>query len=155
VVLEPEFIVADEPVSMVDASNRAEILNLLKELQKQGSITFLYITHDLASARHFSDRTAVMYLGTLVELGPTAGVIEEPLHPYTKALLAAVPEPDPENRRRLRPVIPGEPPSPAAVPAGCPFHPRCPNFMPGTCDVRKPVLKTVSDGHRVACHLYE
>ena len=153
-VLEPEFVVADEPVSMVDASNRAEILNLLSELQNRRNIAFLYITHDIASARHFSDRTAVMYLGTIVELGSTREVIENPSHPYTKGLLAAVPEPEPENRKRLRNVIPGEPPSAAAVPSGCPFHPRCPQFMKGRCDVERPRLKKIDDGRQVACHLF-
>ncbi len=154
VVLQPEFIVADEPVSMVDASNRSEILYLLRELQLQQTIAFLYITHDIASARHFSDRVAVMYLGTIVELGPTAKVIDEPLHPYTRGLLAAVPEPDPQNRSRLRAVIPGEPPSAAQVPSGCPFHPRCKQVVAGTCDLRRPALTQIHAGHQVACHLY-
>ena len=154
-VLEPSYVVADEPVSMIDASNRAEILSLLRELQDQHGITFLYITHDFASVRHFSDRIAVMYLGTVVELGPAREVIDGPLHPYTKALIAAVPEPDPENRARMRQVVPGEPPSGAAVPPGCPFHPRCPAFMAGKCDGARPVLKEVSPGHAVACFLFE
>ena len=153
-ILGPEFIVADEPVSMIDASSRAEILSLLRELQEHHDMTILYITHDIASARHFSDRTMVMYLGTAVELGPSASVIDEPLHPYTRGLVAAVPEPDPANRNRLRPVIPGEPPSAAAVPTGCPFHTRCPEFMKGTCDIDRPVLTEVRPGHSVACHLY-
>jgi peptide/nickel transport system ATP-binding protein len=155
VVLEPELVVADEPVSMVDASNRAEILQLLRELQAQRGITFLYITHDLASARHFSDRTAVLYLGTLAELGPTARVIEKPLHPYTQGLLEAVPEPDPENRKRLRAVVRGEPPSAANVPPGCPFHPRCPKSIAGRCELARPALLEASPGHHVACVLYQ
>ena len=154
-VLSPEFIVADEPVSMVDASNRAEILHLLRELQTEHDISFLYITHDLASARHFSDRTAVMYLGTLVELGPTVNVIDNPFHPYTQGLLQSVPEPDPENRRKLRKVIPGEPPSAMNVPEGCPFHPRCPSFMKNVCEIARPVLKNVESNHLTACHLYK
>lgn len=153
-VLAPDYIVADEPVSMIDASSRAEILYLLRELQKRHGITFLYITHDIASARHFADRVAVMYLGSIVEEGPPASVIEGPLHPYTQALIAAVPEPDPANRLQERAVIPGEPPSPARLPAGCPFYPRCPRFMHGTCDVRTPALREVRPGHRVACWLY-
>ena len=153
-VLEPEFIVADEPVSMIDASSRAEILSLLRELQAGQGVSILYITHDIASARHFSDRTLVMYLGTAVELGPSTTVIDEPLHPYTQGLIEAVPEPDPANRMRLRPVIPGEPPSAAAVPSGCPFHTRCPKAIAGTCEVTRPVLKEVRPGHSVACHLY-
>ena len=155
VVLEPEFIVADEPVSMVDASNRSEILYLLRELQERRGIAFLYITHDIASARHFSDRIAVMYLGTIVELGPTADVVPEPLHPYTQGLLAAVPEPDPANRGRLRDVISGELPSARNVPPGCPFHPRCARAIAGTCEVVRPQLKEVAPGRQAACHLFE
>jgi peptide/nickel transport system ATP-binding protein len=155
IILEPEFVVADEPVSMVDASNRAEILQLLRELQERKGIAFLYITHDIASARHFSDRMAVMYLGTVVETGPTHQVIDKAMHPYTRGLLAAVPEPDAENRKRLRPVVPGEPPSASAVPSGCPFHPRCPEFMKGRCEISRPELKEVPSGYRVACYLYE
>jgi oligopeptide/dipeptide ABC transporter ATP-binding protein len=154
IILEPEFVVADEPVSMVDASNRAEILQLLRELQERKGIAFLYITHDIASARHFSDRMAVMYLGTIVETGSTRQVIDKAMHPYTRGLLAAVPEPDPENRNRLRPVVPGEPPSASAVPGGCPFHPRCPAFMKGRCEISRPELEEVSSGYRVACFLY-
>ena len=154
-VLEPQYIVADEPVSMIDASSRAEILYLLRDLQRQYNIAFLYITHDIASARHFSDRIAVMYLGSIVEQGPPASVIEGPLHPYTQALIEAVPEPDPANRLKERQVISGEPPSPANIPTGCPFHPRCPRFMPGLCETRKPSLGEVEPGHSVACFLYE
>lgn len=171
-ILEPEFVVADEPVSMLDASIRAEILTLLREVQLSRTISFLYVTHDIANARHFSDRIAVMYLGTIVESGPTAEVIDNPLHPYTRALLAAVPEPDPSNRTRLRPVVAGEPPAAASVPSGCPFHPRCPDFMSGTCDSTRPVLENWSAQpdddavvsapndedaharHTVACFLY-
>ena len=154
IVLGPEYVVADEPVSMIDSSSRAEILYLLRDLQESRGLTFLYITHDIASARHFSDRIAVMYLGGVVELGPSAELIEHPLHPYSQALLEAVPEPDPANRLRLRQVIPGEPPNPAAVPPGCPFHPRCPKAIPGTCETVSPILQQVSPGHWVSCHLY-
>ena len=153
-VLEPDYIVADEPVSMIDASSRAEILYLMQELQKAYDITFLYITHDIASARHFSDRIAVMYLGSIVEQGPSASVVGAPKHPYTQALIEAVPEPDPTNRLRERQVISGEPPSPASMPSGCSFHPRCPKFMPGLCNEQKPELKAVAPGHVVACFLY-
>ncbi len=153
-VLGPEYVVADEPVSMIDASSRAEILYLLRDIQESRGLTFLYITHDIASARHFSDRIAVMYSGGVVELGPSAELIEQPLHPYSQALLDAVPEPDPANRLRLRQVIPGEPPNPTAVPPGCPFHPRCPKAISGTCETVSPSLQQVSPGHWVSCHLY-
>ena len=153
-VLQPEFLIADEPVSMVDASNRAEILYLLRALQEEQGITFFYITHDIASARYFSDRIAVMYLGTIVELAPSQNIILEPLHPYTHGLLAAVPEPDPKNRIRLRPVIPGEPPSAAQTPQGCPFNPRCSHVIKGRCDQMRPSLKEVVQGHMVACYLH-
>ncbi len=154
-VLEPAFVIADEPVSMVDASNRAEILSLLKELQRERNVTFLYITHDIANARHFSDSIAVMYLGTIVEEGESRQVIDSPLHPYTAGLIAAVPEPDPENRKRLRPVMSGELPNAAHVPPGCPFHPRCSKMMDGICDVTRPLMRDMRDGHRAACHLYK
>ncbi len=153
-ILNPEFVVADEPVSMVDASNRAEILTLLRELQHERNVTFLYITHDIANARHFSDSIGVMYLGTIVEEGASGQVIDTPLHPYTKGLIAAVPEPDPGNRTRLRPVMSGELPSAARVPAGCPFHPRCKSILKGTCETVRPQMKDMGDGHLVACHLY-
>jgi oligopeptide/dipeptide ABC transporter ATP-binding protein len=153
-VLDPEFVVADEPVSMVDASNRAEILLLLRELQLSRNVSFLYITHDIANARHFSDTIGVMYLGTIVEEGEAAKVIDEPLHPYTNGLIAAVPEPDPANRKVLREVMSGELPSAARVPSGCPFHPRCPKMIDGTCNVVRPKMKEIEGGHSVACHLY-
>ena len=153
-VLEPEYLVADEPVSMIDASSRAEILYLLKELQEQRDLTFLYITHDLASARHFADRIAVMYAGRIVELAPAAQLIEDAKHPYAKALLAAVPEPDPGNRLRQRPVVGGEPADAGDLPSGCAFAPRCPVAIAGTCEQVVPPLITLDDGHEVACHLY-
>jgi peptide/nickel transport system ATP-binding protein len=153
-VLQPDYLVADEPVSMIDASSRAEILNLLSELQEQNELTFLYITHDLASARHFADRIAVMYAGRIVELARASELIEDAKHPYSRALLAAVPEPDPANRTRSRPVVGGEPPSASALPPGCAFHPRCPVAIKGTCEIEIPPLIQLSDGHEVACHLY-
>jgi len=154
VILKPEYIVADEPVSMIDASSRSEILQVLKDLQQKFKIAFLYITHDIATAKYFSDKIAVMYLGRIVELGPPDDVIEEPLHPYTQALIAAVPEPDPANRLKERPVVPGEPPDPSNVPPYCRFHPRCPSFMKGKCDVVDSALREVRTAHFVACHLY-
>jgi len=153
-MLQPELIVADEPVSMIDASSRAEILYLLRELQQLHQIAFIYITHDLATARHFSQRIAVMYLGRIVEEAPTGSIIDSPLHPYTKALMDALPEPDPSNRHRERAVVTGEPPSPANIPPGCRFHLRCPLFMEGKCDVTDPPYKEVNPDHWVACHLY-
>lgn len=153
-VLEPDYLVADEPVSMIDASSRAEILSLLAELQDQNELTFLYITHDLASARHFADRIAVMYAGRIVELARPGELIDDAKHPYSQALLAAVPEPDPANRTRTRPVVAGEPPSASALPPGCAFHPRCPVAIKGTCEVVTPPLITLSNGHEVACHLF-
>ena len=153
-VLRPDYLVADEPVSMIDASSRAEILYLLAELQEQRELTFLYITHDLASARHFADRIAVMYAGRIVELAPAAQLIEDARHPYTRALLAAVPEPDPANRLRQRPVVGGEPPDAGDLPPGCAFAPRCPVAIAGTCERVVPPLIELSDGHEVACHLY-
>ena len=154
-ILQPEYILADEPVSMIDASSRTEILYLMRDLQDRMGIAFLYITHDIATARYFSDRIAVMYLGRVVEQGIPGEVLDEPLHPYTKALIAAVPEADPINRLRDRPAVPGEAPSLANAPAGCHFHPRCPQFMAGQCDVIDPMLVEVHPGRFVACHLYE
>lgn len=151
-ILRPDYIVADEPVSMIDASSRAEILYLLRDLQEGYGITFLYITHDIATAKHFSDRIAVMYLGRIVELGPSGEVIRKPLHPYTRALIEAVPEPDPANRFKERRVVPGEPPSPVNVPPGCGFHPRCPMAI-GKCEVEGPHLIELEKGCFVACHL--
>ena len=153
-ILKPDFILADEPVSMIDASSRAEILYLMRDLQKTYGITFLYITHDIATARHFSDRIAVMYAGRIVEMGPSDRVIEEPLHPYTDALIQAIPEPDPANRLRQRTVIPGEPPSPTAPPPGCRFNPRCPQAIAGTCEAIDPPLIEVRPRHQAACHLH-
>ena len=153
-VLQPELVVADEPVSMIDASSRAEILYLLRELQERHGTAYLYITHDIATARHFSHRIAVMYLGRIVELGPTGEVIENPLHPYTQALLEAVPEPDPANRFRQRGSVTGEPASPVNPPSGCHFHPRCPYFIADRCNVVQPQLVEVRPGHWVECHLW-
>jgi peptide/nickel transport system ATP-binding protein len=153
-VRDPEYIVADEPVSMIDASSRIEILNLLETLQRERGVAFLSITHDIASARYFSDRIAVMYLGEVMEEGVTRAVIDGPLHPYTGALVAAVPEPDPENRHRRREVVPGEQSGVSVTPRGCPFFPRCPDRIPGTCDMIRPLLADQGEGHRVACHLY-
>ena len=153
-ILQPEYILADEPVSMIDASSRTEILYLMRDLQERFRIAFIYITHDIATARYFSDRIAVMYLGRVVEQGMSSEVLSEPLHPYTKALIEAVPAADPTNRLRDRPVVPGETPSSTDVLTGCRFHPRCPQFITGHCDVIDPALVEVKPGRSVACHLY-
>ncbi len=153
-VRNPDYIVADEPVSMIDASSRIEILTLLANLQATRSVSFAYITHDIASARYFSDRIAVMYQGTIVETGPIGAVIDNPLHPYTVALIAAIPEPDPANRHRRRDVVPGEPSTSADAPTHCPFFSRCPRRIPGTCDAARPALTKVEQDHAVACFLY-
>ena len=153
-VLQPAYIMADEPVSMVDASSRAEMLYLLRELRDRFGIAFLYITHDIATARHFAHRIVVMYLGRIVENGPAALVVDNPLHPYTQALIAAVPEPNPANRLHERAVLQGDPPDPSHMPKGCAFHPRCPKYMQGTCEVAQPILREIEPGHFVACYLY-
>jgi len=152
-VLNPEFIVADEPVSMLDASIRAEILQLMFALVKKYKTSFLYITHDLALARHVCDRIAIMYLGQIVEQGTTDQVILEPLHPYTGALMKAVPTPDP-TLKRIEVVIKGEIPSPVNPPSGCRFHPRCPSYIGDICRKVQPQILDQGKGHLVACHLY-
>ncbi len=152
-MLNPAFILADEPVSMLDASVRISILRLLRQIQHTFGISFLYITHDLATAKHFSDRIGIMYAGRLVEEGPVGGVLGEPLHPYTKALMSAIPDPDPANRLTVRQGLPGEPPSLISPPTGCHFHPRCPIAQAGLCDVQDPEMRELRPNHRVACHL--
>lgn len=149
-LLKPEYIVADEPVSMIDASSRAEILSLFAELQRIHNLGFLYITHDIATAGYFCHRIAVMYLGRIVETGPAHEVIRRPRHPYTKALIAAIPTPDPQNRFRERAVIPLETAS-WKVETGCAFFPRCPAAEKGRCDAIKPVAVEVAAGHWVEC----
>jgi oligopeptide/dipeptide ABC transporter ATP-binding protein len=150
-VLEPRLLVADEPVSMLDVSIRAEVLSLLHTLRDERSITILYTTHDLATAGYFTDRMAVMYLGRIVELGPTAEVLSAPRHPYTRALLSVVPAPNP-RRRRQRVILSGEIPNPVELPPGCRFHPRCPDAV-AECRAADPQLHAVSTGHEVACLL--
>ncbi|MGB9778157.1 MAG: ABC transporter ATP-binding protein [Candidatus Bathyarchaeales archaeon] len=152
-ILQPEFIVADEPVSMLDVSIRAEVLNLMVELMEKYDISFLYITHDLALSKHICNRLAVMYLGKIVEMGDTEKIINEALHPYTKSLIAAVPVPDPTSRRSES-VIKGEIPSPINPPSGCRFHTRCPSYIGDICRLREPQLVDVGSDHKVACHLY-
>jgi len=152
--VEPNFIVCDEPISALDVSIRAQIINLLQELQQRLGLTYLFIAHDLSVVRHISDRVAVMYLGRVVELAPNAELYETPMHPYTQALLSAVPIPDPvvEERRRAI-VLTGDVPSPASPPSGCHFHTRCPAAQDGLCDIEDPVLRQVRPDHYAACHL--
>jgi peptide/nickel transport system ATP-binding protein len=150
-VLEPTLLMADEPVSMLDVSIRAEILNLLHALRKGRGITILYATHDLATAGFFTDRMAVMYLGKIVELGPTAQVLSEPQHPYTRALLSVVPVPNP-RRRRQRQILKGEIPNPIDLPPGCRFYPRCPIAVP-ECQEADPPLRQGATDREVACFL--
>lgn len=149
-ILRPDFMVADEPVSMLDASIRTEIINLMTELQRLHGLTYLYITHDIAQARYIGNRIMVMYLGKIVEKGPMEDVIQEPLHPYTKALISNVPVPDPTTKRK-RILLRGETPTPIEIPKGCRFHPRCYEASE-ECKVEEPKLKEVKKNHWVACY---
>jgi oligopeptide transport system ATP-binding protein len=151
----PNFIVCDEPVSALDVSIQAQILNLLEELQDEFGLTYLFIAHDLAAVRHISDRIAVMYLGNLAEVADSKDIYENPLHPYTEALTSAVPIPDPEMEEdRERIVLPGNVPSPTNPPTGCVFHTRCP-YAWDRCKNETPEMQEVGEGHRVACHLID
>ena len=153
--LNPEFVVCDEPIAALDVSIQAQVVNLLKELQERLGLTYLFISHDLRMVRHVADRVAVMYPGKIVELAASDALYEEPLHPYTRALLSAVPTHDPEREaRRMRIVLRGEVPSPAAPPPGCRFSTRCPAAVP-ECSRRAPEWRTLRPGHGVACHLAE
>ena len=152
--VEPNFIVCDEPISALDVSIRAQIINLLRQLQREFGLTYLFIAHDLSVVRHISDRVAVMYLGRIVELAENAVLYEQPMHPYTQALLSAVPIPDPVAEEQRRPVVlTGDVPSPVEPPSGCHFHTRCPAARDGFCNVDDPKLKEVRPGHWAACHL--
>ncbi len=148
--VEPDFIVADEPVSSLDVSIRAQILNLLADLQKRIGLTYLYISHDLSSVRQISHRVAVMYLGKIVELADTDELFDNPLHEYTKALIAAVPIPDPKIEATRKAALRGEVPSPISPPKGCRFHPRCP-YASAACKIKEPDLLEVKPGHFLSC----
>jgi peptide/nickel transport system ATP-binding protein len=154
-ILEPKIIVADEPVSMLDASVRVEILRLLRGLQETHELAVIYITHDLSTVRYFSERIFVMYAGNLVEKASVRQILDNPLHPYTHALMAATSDPDANNALTFKEVPPGEPPSLVTPPSGCRFHPRCPQFMEGVCEVNEPPDFEPEPGHQVACFLYE
>jgi oligopeptide/dipeptide ABC transporter ATP-binding protein len=150
--LEPRLIVLDEPVSALDVSVQAQIINLLDDLQDDFGLSYLFVAHDLSVVRHVSDRIAVMYLGKLMEVSPAEELYTKPIHPYTSALLAAIPIPDPrENRARHRMVVPGEPPNPVDPPTGCVFHPRCPRAT-DVCRTVEPPLARYANGHLAACH---
>jgi oligopeptide/dipeptide ABC transporter ATP-binding protein len=152
--IEPQFIIADEPISALDVSVQAQVVNLFKRLQKEMGLTYLFIAHDLAMVKHISDRIGVMYLGNLVEVTTSKHLYAKPLHPYTQSLLSAIPIPDPEiERTRERIILQGEVPSPLNPPSGCPFRTRCPQAMPHCAD-SMPLIKEVEPNHFVACHLY-
>ena len=152
VALDPKFIVLDEPTSALDVSVQAKILNLFQDLQEKLDLSYLFITHNLSVAKHMADNIGVMYVGKLVETSETEALFEEPLHPYTQALLSAIPVADPEYKV-MRTILTGDVPSPANPPPGCRFHPRCPKAME-ICSKEEPKLEKVGDGRLVACHLY-
>jgi peptide/nickel transport system ATP-binding protein len=156
IALEPDLIIADEPVSALDVSIQAQVVNLLEELQDRLGLTYIVIAHDLAVVRHIADVVAVMYLGAIVEQSPSDALYARPFHPYTKALMSAVPIPDPVvEDTRVRILLPGDLPSPANPPPGCRFHTRCPYRQPTRCDDERPTLRELAPGHTVACHWAE
>jgi len=149
-VLDPALIICDEPVSALDVSVQAQVINLLEDLKERYGLTLVFIAHDLAVVKNISDRVAVMYLGKLCEVGPSDELYRQPLHPYTNLLLASIPVPDPEAEALPHEVV-GEPPSPVLPPSGCRFHPRCPNAQ-DRCSAEEPKLREMGEGHFVACH---
>ncbi|GIN87212.1 ABC transporter ATP-binding protein [Heyndrickxia sporothermodurans] len=153
--VQPKFIVADEPIAALDVSIQAQIVNLLKKLQKEKELTYLFIAHDLSMVKHISDRIAVMYLGQIMELAESEELYSQPLHPYTAALLSAIPLPDPNlERKRERIILTGDVPNPINPPSGCRFRTRCPQAM-DICSQKEPIWKEVQPNHFVACHLYQ
>ncbi len=150
--LDPDFILLDEPTSALDVSVQAQVLNLLDSIQKERGLTFIFITHSLNVVNHISDRVAVMYLGKIVEIAKTDELFANPAHPYTHALLSAIPQPTVEDNQKEKIVLSGDVPSPANPPTGCSFHTRCPIAVEGKCDVDEPELNVVLGGHKVACH---
>ncbi len=155
IILNPKLVVADEPVSMLDASVRVEILQLIKKLQQDLGIALIYITHDLSTVSYFSERIAVMYGGWIVEEAPAWSLVENPLHPYTHALFEAISDPDYENYKTFKHVPQGEPPNLVNPPTGCRFHPRCEKMIKGLCNIEKPENIEVEPGHKVMCWLYK
>lgn len=151
-IVEPKFLVCDEPIAALDVSIQAQIINLFLELRKKRNLTYLFISHDLSVVRHMADRVAIMYLGEIVELAPAAELFADPKHPYTRTLLDQIPSV--RNRKRSFTAVKGELPSPLSPPSGCPFHPRCPAAMP-QCSVDVPQLRHIAPGRTVSCHLYD
>ncbi len=151
--VDPKLIIADEPVSALDVSIQAQVINLLQDLQKEFGLTYLFIAHDLSVVKHISDRIAVMYLGKIVEMADKGDLFNEPMHPYTQSLLSAIPEADP-TKKKDRIILEGDVPSPVDPPSGCRFHPRCPKAF-DKCSVEEPVFKNYGDNHFAACHLLE
>jgi oligopeptide/dipeptide ABC transporter ATP-binding protein len=150
--MNPQVIMLDEPVSALDVSVQAQVINLLEEIQDEFGLSYVFVAHDLSVVRHVSDRIIVMYLGKIVEVSPAQELYDKPIHPYTSALLSAIPIPDPhENQARTRPVVSGEPPNPIAPPSGCRFHTRCPHAT-DICSAAEPPLTEYGDGHLAACH---